>query len=58
MAKVEPGQEEPLYDITPKPPKEIEVRLCIFDSIDLKMMDVEGTSDAYVRAFFDSRKDA
>jgi len=55
---VEPGQEEPVYDITPKPPKEIEVRLCIFDSVDLKMMDVEGTSDAYVRAFFDSRKDA
>lgn len=58
LAKVEPGSEAILYDINPKPPKEFELRLCIFDSVDLKMMDVEGTSDAYVRAFFDSKKDA
>jgi len=58
LAKVEPGNEAIVYDISPKPPKEFELRLCIFDSVDLKMMDVEGTSDAYVRAFFDSKKDA
>jgi len=31
------------------------VRVCIFDAEEVKMMDVEDTSDAYVRCFFDTR---
>ena len=48
----------PHYDITPKPAEEFEVRLCIFNTLDVVCMDVEGTSDVYCRAFFDSSKDS
>jgi len=34
------------------------MRVCVFGTKDIAMMDVEGTSDVYIRAFFDSRKDA
>ena len=34
----------------------MEVRVCIYDTRDVKMMDVEGTSDVYCRAFFDSNE--
>jgi hypothetical protein len=30
----------------------------VYDTKDIKMMDAEGTSDVFFRAFFDSRKDA
>jgi hypothetical protein len=33
------------------------MRVSVFDTKDIKMMDAEGTSDVYIRAFFDSRKD-
>lgn len=53
-----PDDQQPLiYDIKPKPPEEFEVRLVIWDTEDLKMMDAEGTSDAYGRAFFDSKEE-
>jgi len=29
----------------------------VFDTVDIIAMDVEGTSDVFVRAFFDSKKD-
>ena len=57
-ARCEPEDEPTVYDISSKPPEEFEMRICIFDTEDIKMMDAEGTSDVYVRAFFDSRKDA
>lgn len=34
----------------------MEIRLCIFDTKDIKMMDAEGTSDVFVKAFFDNKK--
>lgn len=55
---VAPEKQPPLWDITPKPPQEFIMRVCIFDTKDIKMMDVEDTSDVYIRAFFDSKKDA
>jgi hypothetical protein len=55
---VTPEHQEPVYDISAKPPEEIQLRLCVFDTKEIKMMDFEGTSDVYIRAFFDSRKDA
>jgi len=45
------------WDISEKPPEEFEVRVCIFNCDQVKIMDAEGTSDVYMRAFFDSKKD-
>ncbi len=47
-----------LYDISPRSAETFEVRVCVFDTIDIKMMDEEGTSDAYIRGFFDSKEEA
>lgn len=44
------------WDITPEPPQEVEIRVAIFDTDKIKMMDVEGTSDVFVRCYFDSKK--
>ena len=49
-----PGDEEPIWDISPKPYEEFEVRLVVWDTKEIKMMDEEGTSDVFIRAFFDS----
>lgn len=48
----------PIYDISPKPPEEYEIRLVIFDTLDIKMMDDEGTSDVFVKAFFDQKEES
>lgn len=50
------ANEYPKYDITPRPPQEFEIRVCVFDTVDIKMMDDEGTSDVFIRTFFDSRE--
>lgn len=42
------------YDISPKPSDNLEVRICVLNCKDVKTGDVEGTTDAYVRGFFDS----
>jgi len=34
------------------------MRLSVFNTKEIKMMDDEGTSDVFIRAFFDSKKDA
>jgi hypothetical protein len=53
-----PAEEQPvLYDIRPKPHEEFEVRVVIFDTLDVIAMDAEGTSDVYARAFFDSKEE-
>ena len=46
------------YDITPKPLEEFEVRVCIFNTKDVPSLDIEGVSDVFCRAFFDSKEDA
>lgn len=53
-----PFIEKKIWDISPKPPIDLQMRVCIFDTKEIKMMDAEGTSDVYIRAFFDSRRDA
>jgi len=53
-----PPEDAPIiYDIRPKPLEEVEIRLVIFDTVDIKMMDAEGTSDVYCRAYFDTRQE-
>jgi hypothetical protein len=55
---VEPENVEKVWNIEERPPEEFEVRVCVYDTREIKMMDDEGTSDVYIRCFFDSRKDA
>lgn len=55
---IKPENKAPLWDISPKPPQEFQMRVCVFGTKDIAMMDVEGTSDVYIRGFFDSKKDA
>jgi hypothetical protein len=55
-AKVAVQDEAKLWDITKRPPYELEVRLVVWDTKDIKMMDVEGTSDVFVKAYFDNKK--
>jgi len=57
-SKVEPENEAKLWDISQKPPHTYMMRVCIFGTEDIKMMDDEGTSDVFFRCFFDSKKDA
>lgn len=47
-----------VWDINPRPPQEFEVRVVIWDTEDITVYDWEGTSDVYIRAFFDSTQDA
>ena len=44
-------------DITPEPVREFEMRLIIWKTKDIEMMDFEGTSDVYVRSFMDVAED-
>ena len=42
------------YDISKKPTEDFEVRVIIWDTEELKMMDAEGTTDGFVRCFFET----
>jgi hypothetical protein len=44
-------------DISPEPPVEFEARLIIWKTKDIECMDFEGTSDIFVRSFFDPKED-
>lgn len=44
----------PVYDISKKPTEDFEVRIVIWDTEDLEIMDAEGTTDGFIRCFFDS----
>jgi hypothetical protein len=48
-----PIQEQKIFDITKKPVDEFEVRLVVWDTEEVVMADAEGTSDVFIRAFFD-----
>jgi hypothetical protein len=48
----------PIWDIKPKDSIKFELRIVIWKGKDIKMMDIEDTSDPYIRCFFDPRKDA
>lgn len=45
------------WDITPKPPVDLQVRICILNAKDIPMKDVVGTCDCYFKGFFDSNGD-
>jgi len=52
-----PMSEVPLYNLTAKPLEDFEVRVCVWNTKELVANDIEGCSDAYVRAFFDSNEE-
>jgi len=43
-----------LWDISKKPTEDFQVRVVVWDTEELKMMDAEGTTDGFVRCFFES----
>jgi hypothetical protein len=45
-------------DITPSPEMEFELRLIIWETEDIPMLDVEGTSDIYMTALFNGESQA
>lgn len=47
--------DEKVWDITPRPIKEYEARVVIWDTKDLVSNDAGGMSDTYFRAFFDTK---
>lgn len=51
-----PEQKAKVYNIEQKPPQEFQMRVSVFDTKDIKMCDAEGTSDVYIRAFFNSKE--
>ena len=44
------------YKVAPRPEKEYQMRLVVWDTVDVVNMDIEGTSDVYGRAFFDTKE--
>lgn len=50
------GTDERVWDITPRPQKEYEMRVVVWDTKDVVAADWEGVSDVFIRAFFDSKK--
>ena len=53
-----PPEEAPKeWDITPKPPAQLEVRVVIGNCHEVPMVDAEGCTDAYLRGYFDTKED-
>mmetsp|Transcript_3593 Transcript_3593/g.2628 ORF Transcript_3593/g.2628 Transcript_3593/m.2628 type:complete len:99 (+) Transcript_3593:2113-2409(+) len=46
---------EKIYDITPQPIIEYEVRLIIYDTKNLILADVEGATDAFFKSWIDDK---
>lgn len=46
------------WDPTPKPDTELQVRVCILDCRNFVTMDIEGTTDAFIKGYFDSAEDS
>jgi hypothetical protein len=51
QGNAEPGSIQE-WDISPKPPQEFEVRVCVLNCEDVLTMDLEGTTDAFCRGYF------
>lgn len=45
----------PKFDITPRPIKDYEVRVVVWDTKDIVAQDIEGTSDVFITCFFDNK---
>lgn len=45
------------FDISKKPQEIFEVRVCVLNCKDVELADIEGTTDAYCRGFFDTKEE-
>ena len=52
-----PTNEIKIWDLTPRPPVPVEIRVVVWDTKGVPAMDVEGTSDIFAKVFFDQKKD-
>ena len=52
---VEKDRKNPIWDISPPPTKDFEIRVIVWETRDIPMMDVEETSDIYVSAIIDDK---
>jgi hypothetical protein len=43
------------YDLQPEPIMDYELRVVVWDTRDVKNMDVEGTSDVFIKAYIDDK---
>jgi len=53
ISAVTKSADTPTWDINPRPVREYEVRLVVWNTKDIVAMDFEGTSDVFFKAFFD-----
>ena len=53
VARAKGQRDQKTWDLTPEPVTEYEMRLCVFDCANIPTMDMEGTSDVYIKAFLD-----
>ena len=49
-----PPEAAPVWDISKKPTEDYELRVVVWKTEDLEMMDAEGTTDGFIRCFFES----
>lgn len=54
---IPPEEAPPEWEIAPKPPAHLEVRVVIGNCEEVPMVDAEGCTDAYLRGFFDTKED-
>ena len=46
---------EKIWDITPLPQRDFELRIVVWDTKDVKDMDMEGVSDVFIKAWMDDK---
>lgn len=49
------NKEEKIWDITPEPKKDYEIRVCVMETKNVPCVDWEGLSDVYIRAYCDDK---
>lgn len=47
---------ERVWNIKPRPSKDYEVRVVVWDTKEIVAKDIEGTSDVFIKAFFDPKQ--
>lgn len=47
---------EKVWDVTPQPTLDYQVRLVVWDTLEVINADVEGTSDVFIKAFIDDKE--
>lgn len=56
MTNTSTKSSEKVWDITPAPILDYEVRLVVYDTLEVVPADVEGTSDVFIKAFIENKE--